>query len=134
MKTLTRIFCFGFVGSGIGAWVMSAICCLHRLNGSVRIDAMELLYWVAASFLMGAVTMILYTEKLHFLLLAAIHFVLCFAIVFGAVSLCGYADGALASVRAMMPEFLIIYAAVFLAVFTVSKLNEHAVNKALKDR
>ncbi len=128
MKTLTRILTFGFVGSGIGACVMALII---LINGSKQIDATELFYWVPASFLMGAVTMILYTDKLHFLLLTAIHFVLCFGIVFAAVSFCGYMDTALASLRAMMPEFLIIYAGIYLVVYTVSKLNERAVNKAL---
>ena len=128
MKTLTRILTFGFVGSGIGACVMTLVI---LLNGSSMIRATELLYWVAASFLMGVVTMILYTDKLHFLLLTAIHFVLCFGIVFAAVSFCGYMDTALASLRAMMPEFLIIYAGIYLVVYTVSKLNERAVNKAL---
>lgn len=129
MKTLTRILTFGFVGSGIGACVMALII---LINGSKQIDATELFYWVPASFLMGAVTMILYTDKLHFLLLTAIHFVSCFSIVFAAVHLCGYMDTPLASLRAMMPEFLIIYVGIYLAVYTVSKLNERAVNKALE--
>lgn len=129
MKTLTRILTFGFVGSGIGACVMSLVI---LLNGSKQIDATELFYWIPASFLMGAVTMILYTDKLHLLLLTAIHFVSCFGIVFTAVHLCGYMDTALASLRAMMPEFLIIYVGIYFAVYTVSKLNERAVNKALE--
>ena len=129
MKTLTRILTFGFVGSGIGACVMALII---LINGSKQIDATELFYWVPASFLMGAVTMILYTDKLHFLLLTAIHFVSCFSIVFASVHLCGYMDTPLASLRAMMPEFLIIYVGIYLAVYTVSKLNERAVNKALE--
>ncbi len=129
MKTLTRFLTFGFVGSGIGACMMTLVI---LINGSKHIDVTELFYWIPASFLMGAVTMILYTDRLHFLLLTAIHFVSCFGIVFAAVHLCGYMDTPLASLRAMMPEFLIIYIGIFLAVYTVSKLNERAVNKALE--
>ncbi len=129
MKMFTRLLTFGFVGSGIGACIMALVI---LLNGSKQIDATELFCWIPASFLMGAVTMILYTDKLHFWLLTAIHFVSCFGIVFAAVHLCGYMDTPLASLRAMMPEFLIIYIGIFLAVYTVSKLNERAVNKALE--
>ena len=87
------------------------------LNGSKQIDATELFYWIPASFLMGAVTMILYTDKLHFWLLTAIHFVSCFGIVFAAVHLCGYMDTPFASLRAMMPEFIIIYVGIYLGVY-----------------
>ena len=129
MKRITSLLCFGFVGTGIGAMVMTVL--VLCINGMTQIDTMELLYWLAASFLLGVVTMILYSDKLHFLLLTAIHFVLSFGIVFGAVYSCGYADSVKATLRAMEPEFIIIYAVIFLIVYTVSKLNEYAVNKAL---
>ena len=130
MKTLMNILHFGIMGAGIGS-IITTVSML--VMGAKEVSVKELAAWAVTSFLIGIITLIMYTDKLKLLAATAIHFVLTFATVAVSCTVCGYGSSIIETLKNMLPTFLIIYVIVYLAVFSASKANEKQINRALKD-
>lgn len=131
MKTFLNILSFSVTGIGIGCVITTLSMALLGAEGcSIK----ELAVWIAASAIMGAVTLIMFSNRLKFSAAAAIHCTVCFAAVTAAVFICGYTDNFLTFIKTAVPMFILIYAAIFLAIYLCAKANEKAVNKALREK
>ena len=128
MKKLQNVFLFGIVGTGIGS-VITAIS--YLISDSDAIAVKDLLIWLAASFLIGLVTRIMFTDKLPLPALTAIHLVLTFAIVLVTNLILGIVDSAAVFLKGVLPGFIVIYVIVYAIVFLSTKINEKEINKQL---
>ncbi len=129
MKSLFNILHFGIIGTGIGSVVTTV--CTAVLGEGKHIELKDIAIWLAASFLIGVFTSILYSDKLNLFVLSLIHVFLCFVTVSFASYFCNYASGISAIVKSILPIFVIVYFIVYALVFTASKINEKEVNTAL---
>ena len=131
MKKLINVLHFGIIGAGIGSIITTlSLLIMKAENASVK----ELIAWAVASFIIGIITTVMYTDRLNLLTATAIHFALTFATVAASCAVCGYGNSILETIKNMLPTFLIIYIIVYLIVFSVSKMNEKEINKALNNK
>ncbi len=126
-----KILHFGIIGTGIG-FIMTTVSILSLRVGSLTVKEMGA--WVIASFLMGVISLIMFTDKLSLPLATAIHFVLIFITVASTCAACGYGNGIGDLLIKMLPSFLITYVVIYLIVFAVSKANEREINRALSEK
>lgn len=116
--------------AGIG-FIATVSCML--LFGGWNEATRELLIWLSASVLFGIASGLFFRKEDGSLLTAtALHFVCCLGIAAGAGWLCGYAEGFLTLLGAMIPVFLAVYAVVYLAFFFAMKREAARVNRNLK--
>ena len=128
MKKLQSVFLFGIVGTGIGAIVTTLSLFLNKVyEPSLK----EIAVWLLASFIIGVISKIMFTEKLPLLALTGIHLVLTFLTVLATNLILDYVASPLEVIKYMLPGFLIIYAVVYLSVFLSTKINEKEINKQL---
>ena len=128
MKKLQSVFLFGIVGTGIGAIVTAISFYVNKVsNPSLK----EIAVWLIASFLIGVITKIMFTEKLPLLALSAIHLVLTFGVVIATNLILGYVSSPVTVIKNVLPGFLIIYVIVYLIIFLSTKVNEREINKQL---
>lgn len=129
MKTFFHFLHFGLIGAGIGS-IVTTLSLL--LTGATGASMTELIVWLVTSFLIGIYTTVMYVDRLPLPGATAIHFALTFVTVAVSCVLCGYGGG-FALVKAMLPQFLIIYVVLYLIIFFSSKANEKAINESLNN-
>lgn len=128
MKKLIELIHFSIIGAGIGAIVTSiCMCCIAGKTCNTK----DFAIWIAASALMGILTLVMYTDKLKLITATLIHSVGSFLIVFASSILCGYGNGIVEIVKNILPVFIIVYLGIYCVVFIISKVNEKIVNKEL---
>ena len=128
MKKLQNVFLFGIVGTGIGS---AAMALSYLIGKADTIAVKDMLLWLAASFLIGLVSRIMFTDRLPLPALTAIHLVLTFAIVLVTNLILGNIDSAAEFLKGVLPGFIIIYVIVYAIVFLSTKINEKEINKQL---
>ncbi len=121
---------YAIYGAGIG-FPVTVLCMM--LIGGYNQAVRELMIWMVASVLFGLASGLVF-QKLNLKLIAAtaLHFACCLVIASGAGWLCGYADSFLELLGAMVPIFVLVYAAVYLSIFFGMKREAEQINRALE--
>ena len=128
MKKLQSVFLFGFVGTGIGAFVTALSFYVNKVNNP---SLKEVTVWLIASFIIGVITKIMFTEKLPLPVLTAIHLALTFITVLATNIILDYVASPITVIKNVLPGFIIIYVIVYALVFLSTKINEKEINKQL---
>lgn len=130
MKKILDLAHFAIIGTGIGA-IITTICAFV-LSGST-FKTKDLAIWLIASAIMGMLTMLIYSDKIHLAVATLIHSVCTFGIVLGSSAVCGYGESIGEIIKNILPIFFAVYIVIYFIFYLIAKINSKKINEALNN-
>lgn len=129
-KNTSSLLLNALIGIGIG--IPATLVCMTIIMGYNEIIE-GFLVWTVASALFGILSGLCFDkfDKLSLPAAMALHCAGCLLVATTAGFLCGFDDNFFTVLVNILPMFLIVYVVIFIFCFTMMKLEEKKINKAL---
>lgn len=119
---------------GIGIGIPVTLICMISLGGWNTVIR-EFLVWTVASALFGVLSVLFFeNDRLNAFLSTALHCVGCLGITLGACAINGYGEKFLDLLLAIVPVFVVVYAAIYAITFFSMRKSAKQANEAINKK